>query len=195
MKTKTLIPITCLILSVLTSCIAVKKDKQHWVYYSSPETEGLITDSLKNIDRFITKMTEEGKIPGAAALVARNGKIVYQTSFGYQDIESGAALDTSDIFRIASMTKPVVAVAIMQLYERGMLDVNDPVSKHIPSFANPEVLVTMNSADTTWTSRTAEKEVTIHHLLTHTSGIGYSFSSRSISPVYRSEERRGGKEC
>jgi CubicO group peptidase (beta-lactamase class C family) len=171
-------------MAVLTSCIAVKNDKQPWVSYSNPEIEGLITDSLRKIDRFITEMTEAGKIPGAAVLVARNGKIVYHNAVGYLDAESAILLDTSDIFRIASMTKPVVAVAVMQLYEKGLLDLTDPVSKYIPSFSNPEVLVNLNSADTTWTSRTAEREVTIHHLLTHTSGIGYSFSSRTISPVY-----------
>ena len=184
MKTKAIITFICLTLIILTSCITVSKDHQRWVSYSNPEAEGLITDSLSNIDKFIGEMTEAGKIPGAAVLVARNGKIVYHTAIGFQDVEEGTALDTNDIFRIASMTKPVVSVAIMQLYERGMLGINDPLSKYITSFSNPEVILDLNSSDTTWTSRPAEREITIHHLLTHTSGIGYSFSSRALSPVY-----------
>ena len=184
MKTKGSIIIIFLILCALTSCIAIKKDQQRWVSYSNPEAEGMITDSLKNIERLITVMQLEGKIPGATILVARNGKIVYHTAEGFRDVEGEMALDTNAIFRIASMTKPVVAVAIMQLYERGLINLGDPVSKFIPSFADPEVMVELNRTDTSWTARPAEREITIHHLLTHTSGIGYSFSSRSISPVY-----------
>ncbi|MBE0676826.1 MAG: beta-lactamase family protein [Bacteroidales bacterium] len=169
---------------ILTSCAGNKLNENEWVKYAPASESGLSIDSLKSIDRFITEMTEAGKIPGAAVLIARNGKIVYHTALGYRDAEDSLPLDTNNIFRIASMTKPIVSAAIMQLYEQGKLNLNDPVSKYIPSFANPTVLETYNPDDTTWTSRPAEREITIHHLLTHTSGIGYGFSSRRLSAIY-----------
>lgn len=179
-----------LFLCLLFSC-SQKPDAQNeapfaeWVEYASPGSVGLNKDSLKNIDEVIKRLTEEGKIPGAAALVAKDGKIVYQTSFGFQDIEQKINLDTTDIFRIASMTKPIVSVAILQLYEEGKLELNDPVSKYISSFGKPEVIVEFNEKDTTWQANQASREVTIHDLLTHTSGISYGFLDPRYQAIYR----------
>jgi CubicO group peptidase (beta-lactamase class C family) len=184
MKNRSVVILTIVSVIVLSGCLAGKISHDNWVSYSSPTESGLNPDSLRKIDSFIATMIDAGKIPGAAVLVARNGKIVYHKAIGYQDKEQGTPLDTNDIFRIASMTKPVVSVAIMQLYENGKLNLSDPVSKYIPSFGQPKVLETFNAADTSWTSTPAAGEVTIHHLLTHTSGVGYSFSSRSLSPIY-----------
>lgn len=184
MKNRSLFAILITTLFVVAACNITRKSNSEWVSWSYPAEAGMIADSLKNIDSFITNMIDAGKIPGAAVLIARNGKIVYHKAIGYQDKEQGTPLDTNDIFRIASMTKPVVSVAIMQLYENGKLNLSDPVSKYIPSFRQPQILETFNAADTSWTSTPAAGEVTIHHLLTHTSGVGYSFSSRSMSPIY-----------
>lgn len=184
MKLYAILSIQLLTLILISSCLNRKNGKSDWISHSKPVSAGIIADSLTNIDRHVTAMIDAGKIPGAAVLVAKNGRVVYHKAFGHRNIEEGEILDTNDIFRIASMTKPVVSVAIMQLYEKGLLKLSDPVSKYIPSFANPKVLVELNRSDTTWTSRPAIREITIHHLLTHTSGIGYSFSSRAISPVY-----------
>ena len=155
-----------------------------WVEYASPESVGLKEDSLKNIDEVIKRLTDEGKIPGAAALVAKDGKIVYQTSYGFQDVEERLTMDTTDIFRIASMTKPIVSVAVLQLYEDEKLELEDPVSKYISSFSNPQVITKYNEEDTTWLAEKASREITIHDLLTHTSGISYGFMDPRFSAIY-----------
>ncbi|RMG31836.1 MAG: class A beta-lactamase-related serine hydrolase [Bacteroidetes bacterium] len=113
------------------------------------------------------------KIPGAVALVARNGKIVYHKAFGTADPLTGRALRKDDIFRIASQTKAITATAVMMLWEEGHFRLDDPISKWIPEFKNPKVLKSFRYSDTTYTTVPAEREITIRHLLTHTSGIGY----------------------
>lgn len=155
-----------------------------WVFYSKPGKAGFSTDSLMMIDQLIQKQIADKMIPGAAALVAKDGRIVYEVAYGYQDIENKTPLDLNDIFRMASMTKPLTSVAIMQLYEKGKLNLNDPVSKYIPSFANPKVIVSFSRKDSSWTSRPASREITIHDLLTHTSGIQYGFSDTIFSAIY-----------
>jgi CubicO group peptidase (beta-lactamase class C family) len=182
---KRIYPIEAFILLILlvTSCNGIKKEVP-WVSYSSPEEMGFSADSLKKIDLLIQKLTNEGMIPGAVALVAKDGKVFYQTSYGFQDIDSKKPLDLTDIFRIASMTKPITTVAIMQLYEKGKLKLTDQVSEFIPSFANPAVIETFNGKDSTWTSKPASREVTIHDLLTHTSGVTYGFSDPRFSAIY-----------
>ena len=129
-------------------------------------------------------MTEQRKIPGAAALVAKEGKIVYKTSYGFQDVEAKTSMGTTDIFRIASMTKPITTVATMQLYEAGKLQLSDPVSDYIPSFKDPKVLTKFNAADSSWQSRPASREITIHDLLTHTAGISYGFTNPEFRAMY-----------
>lgn len=168
----------------------VNKDSENnkpeaWVEYASPQSVGLNKDSLKQIDEVIKRLTQERKIPGAAALVAKDGKIVYQTSYGFQDVEKQTSMDTTDIFRIASMTKPIISVAVLQLYEKGKLKLDDPVSKYISSFGEPKVITKFNKQDTTWEARKASREVTIHDLLSHTSGISYGFVDPRFSAIYK----------
>jgi len=93
------------------------------------------------------------------------------------------AMQKDDIFRIASMTKALTSVAVMMLYEEGHFLLDDRISKYIPEFKNPRVLVRLNP-DTTYISRISAGEITIRHLLTHTSGIGYPFIHSEIRPLY-----------
>lgn len=138
----------------------------------SSETVGISADRLKNIDQMILKAIEEEQIPGAVALIARNGRIVYHKAFGTANA-NGRKLEKDDIFRIASQTKAITATAVMMLWEEGKFRLDDPISKYIPEFAEPEVLVSFEEADSSYTSKPAGKEITIRHLLTHTSGLGY----------------------
>ena len=170
-----------IILFILSGC---GSKESSWISFTKPGKAGFSADSLKKIDLLIQKEIAEGKIPGAAALVAKDGKIFYQVAYGYQDIENKTPLDPDKLFRMASMTKPITSVAIMQLYEKGKLNLNDPVSKYISSFSNPKVLVSFSRKDTTWTSRPASREITIHDLLTHTSGIQYGFVDTIFSAIY-----------
>mgnify|MGYP003694489965 CR=1 FL=1 len=109
------------------------------------------------------------------ALIARNGKIVYYKTAGYNDVEAKSSLAKDAIFRIAPhKTKAITSAAIMILFEEGKLLLTDPVSKYIPSYRNQKVLDKFNMSDTSYTTVAAHREVTIKDLLTHTSGIGYA---------------------
>lgn len=138
-----------------------------------PQSVGMSAERLARIDKILEEAIAEGEIPGAVALVARNGKIVYHKAFGLADNPSGRVLKSDDIFRIASQTKAITATAVMMLWEEGKFRLDDPISRYIPEFKNPRVLTSFRYSDTTWTSIPAAREITIRHLLTHTSGIGY----------------------
>lgn len=140
---------------------------------AKPESAGLSPERLARIDGMLQEAVAEGDIPGVVALVARNGKIVYYKAFGMADNQSGRELQRDDIFRIASQTKAITATAVMMLWEEGRFQLDDPISKYIPEFKNPQVLKTFQYKDTSYTSQPAASEITIRHLLTHTSGIGY----------------------
>ncbi len=140
---------------------------------ASPGSVGVSSDRLKRIDDMLQKSIADGEIPGAVALVARNGKIVYHKAFGSADAETGRMQRADDIFRIASQTKAITATAVMMLWEEGRFQLDDPISKYIPEFKDPQVLQSFRYGDTTFTGRPAKREITIRHLLTHTSGIGY----------------------
>lgn len=137
------------------------------------ESVGMSSERLKRIDAFLQKSVDQKEIPGAVAIVCRNGKIIYHKAFGAADNPAGRAMKTDDIFRIASMSKAITSTAVMMLWEEGLFQLDDPISKYIPEFKNPSVLDSLNGSDTTYTTRPAGKEITIRHLLTHTSGLGY----------------------
>ena len=140
---------------------------------AQPESVGMSSERLKRIDAFLQKSVDQKEIPGAVAIVCRNGKIIYQKAFGSADNTAGRAMKTDDIFRIASMSKAITSTAVMMLWEQGLFQLDDPISKYIPEFKNPSVLDSLNMSDTTYTVKPAGKEITIRHLLTHTSGLGY----------------------
>jgi CubicO group peptidase (beta-lactamase class C family) len=148
-----------------------------------PESVGFSSERLDRIDSVVNEYIENHYIPGAVAFIARHGKIVYHKSFGMRDPETQDPMEKDDIFRIASMTKALASVAVMMLYEEGQFLLDDPVSKYIPEFKNPQVIVKLNP-DTTYIASPATKEITIRHLLTHTSGIGYPFIDSEVSPIY-----------
>jgi len=135
--------------------------------------EGMSLDRLARIDAICIDAIRDGDIPGVVALVARNGKIVYHKAFGFADNASKRNMKVDDIFRIASQTKAITSTAVMMLWEEGMFRLDDPISKYIPEFENAQVLDSLIEKDSTYTTKPADKEITIRHLITHTSGIGY----------------------
>lgn len=137
------------------------------------ESVGMSSERLKRVDAFLQKSIDQKEIPGAVAIVCRNGKIVYHKAFGSADNLAGRAMKTDDIFRIASMSKAITSTAVMMLWEEGHFQLDDPISKYIPEFKNPTILDSLNMADSSYTTKPAGKEITIRHLLTHTSGLGY----------------------
>jgi len=141
----------------------------------SPESVGISAERLARIDKMCNEAVQKGDLPGIVSMVVRNGKIVHWKAYGMADNQSERAMKRDDIFRIASQTKAITSTAVMMLWEEGKFQLDDPISKYIPEFKNAQVLNTFQYSDTTWTGIPANKEITIRHLITHTSGIGYGF--------------------
>lgn len=151
-----------------------------------PESVGMSSAHLEKISDHVKAYMEDNKLPGGTFLVAKEGKIVYQQSFGYTDSKKEKEYAQGDIWRLASMTKAVTAVSIMQLYEQGKINLDDPVHKYIPAYKNQMVLDEFNATDSTYTTVPVGKDVTIRNLLTHTSGIVYgSFNPGKLMAVYQ----------
>jgi CubicO group peptidase (beta-lactamase class C family) len=148
---------------------------------------------LNRIDDFINGYISNNRLNGATGIILQNGKIIYQKAFGYSNLESKTPMQNNSIFRIASMTKPIVSTAVMMLFEEGKFLLDDPLSKFIPAFKNAVVLDKYNAADTTYTTVPAKREITIRHLLTHTSGIGYAQIGTEVAKaIYYKNNINGG---
>jgi CubicO group peptidase (beta-lactamase class C family) len=145
----------------------------HPLTEASPGQVGMSAERLARIDAMCMTAIAEGKIPGVVALVARHGKIVYHKAFGLADNAANRPLKKDDIFRIASQSKAITSTAVMMLWEEGRFQLDDPISQWIPEFKDAGVLKTFNGTDVTWTTDPVKTPITIRHLLTHTSGIGY----------------------
>lgn len=178
----TLIQLTLLVsLSwALSACATVRPVPE--VEFAEPESVGMSSEVLSEIQPALTKLSDAGKTPGFVTLVARNGKIVHHQAFGMRDVENGLPMEEDTIFRMFSMTKPVTAVAVMQLVEDGKIAVSDPVSKYIPEFGEMKVLVVNDDGSQELVD--AETTMTVHHLLTHTSGLSYGLFNPLVAPYY-----------
>lgn len=138
------------------------------------QATGFFSEKLQLVPAAIQEAVDQKKIAGGAVLLARHGKVVYQTAIGQQDVEGRVPLKTDTIHRIASMSKPITSVAAMQLVDDGKLKLTDPVSKFVPEFKEMKVLVPAMDGKT-YELVAANRPITIHDLLTHTSGITYRF--------------------
>jgi CubicO group peptidase (beta-lactamase class C family) len=157
----------------------------------APETQGISSERLKQIDANIHQWIKEGQLNGATAIILRNGKIVYHKAFGFAS--ENVPMKTDNIFRIASMTKPIISVAAMILYEEGKFLLTDPISNFIPEFKNPVVLDKYNAADTTYTTVPAKREITMRDVLSQSSGIGYAqIGSATSNAIYYKNKINGG---
>jgi CubicO group peptidase (beta-lactamase class C family) len=133
----------------------------------------------------IEQNIDSGYVKGVVGFIARDGKIVYNKSFGLADEEQKRLMNTDAIFRIASQTKAITSVAVMMLFEEGKFLLDDPISKYLPTFAHPTVVDQFNDKDSTYTTVPAKREVTIRDLLTHTSGIEYAqIGSPKMKAIY-----------
>lgn len=138
---------------------------------SSPESVGMSSERLQKIRSALQKEIDANRMPGAVVMIAKNGKLVYSESIGYQDKQSGIPMKANSIFRIYSMTKPIVSVATMMLVEDGVIQLTDPVSKFFPALSNMQVLVT--NKDGISSLEPAKRPITIQDLLRHTAGLDY----------------------
>lgn len=170
---KTIQTLICFFLCLLTSAQTPSLKNSPPLSASPAATVGMSQERLDKIDAMLQKAVTDGDIPGAVALISRNGKIIFHKAFGMADNGAKRALKAGDIFRIASQSKAITATAVMILWEEGKFSLDDPISKYIPEFKDAQILDTFNEADTTYTTKPSEKEISIRHLMTHTSGLGY----------------------
>lgn len=139
---------------------------------TNPKEVGLSPERLNRIETAMKDYTGTGKMPGMVTLIARHGKIAYYKSFGKMDIEANKEMSKDAMFRIASMSKAITTVAVMILFEEGHFLLTDPISKFIPEFSNPKVVMKSPTSDSIILVP-AKSEITIRQLLNHTSGISY----------------------
>ena len=158
--------------------------KTYTLPQAKPEEVGLSSEKLNELGKFIETSVEENRIPGDVVLVARDGKIAYFESFGLRDKLSEAPMKTDSIFRIYSMTKPVVSVAVLMLMEEGKLSLDDPISKYIPELKGLKVGVEGPNGE--FKMVPSKREITILDLLKHTSGMTYGiFSDSKVKSLYK----------
>jgi methyl acetate hydrolase len=141
------------------------------------------------LDQKLSTAIARGDVPGLVVMAATRDRMLYQGAFGKADVGHDRPMTTSAIFRIASMTKAVTSVAAMQLYEQGRFALDDPAEKYLPDLANLMVIESFDSATRAYKVRPAAKKVTIRQLFTHTSGLGYGFTS----PIVRDFTPRDGE--
>ena len=150
---------------------------------ATPEEAGMSSARLGEIAAMLKADVEGGRIPGAVVAIARRGKLVYFEAFGYRDKAAGSPMTTDAIFNIASMTKPVTAVAALQLYEHGRILIDDPLAKYVPAFAGSQVAV-MDAAQQQIVGKApAARAITIQDLMRHTSGLIYG--DRGTTAVHK----------
>ncbi|HEY7449883.1 MAG TPA: serine hydrolase domain-containing protein [Vicinamibacterales bacterium] len=127
------------------------------------ESVGFSADGLKALERTMRALVDEGRLAGVTTLVARHGKVVYLDAYGVQDLATKMPVASNTIFRIASMTKPIVGVAMMMLWEEGKWTLDDPVARHIPEFAGLKVATSRGEVPQT-------TPMTMRQLMSHTAG-------------------------
>ncbi|MBL4905850.1 MAG: beta-lactamase family protein [Sneathiella sp.] len=161
------------------------------------EALGFSSSRLENITDWMKRYVDSGKISGAQTLVARSGEVVYSNWTGYADIERKINWQEDTIARFYSMTKPVTSVALMSLYEKGLFHLDDPIEEFIPAFKDMRVL--RANAQSVEDTEPCTVKPTIHHLLTHCSGLTYDFNLGVLETLYGQEKmdfgpRRGTLE-
>jgi CubicO group peptidase (beta-lactamase class C family) len=150
---------------------------------AKPEEVGLSSERLADIAKTLNADVARGQIPGAVLAVARHGKLAYFEAFGFRDKVAGAPMTTDAIFNIASMTKPLTAVAALQLYEQGKLLMDEPLAKYFPKFTDLKVAVLDAKKETIVDKVPAARNITIQDLFRHTNGLSYG--GRGTTAVHK----------
>jgi len=146
----------------------------------TPESVGMSSLRLARIGPVMQRFVDDGVIRGASTMVLRHGKVAHAEQFGHRDAEAGLAMTPDTIFRIYSMTKPIVATALMLLHEEGMFQLEDPVAKYLPAFGATQVL------DADGSLVAPSRPIEVRDLLTHTSGLTYDFMEDTpVGQMYR----------
>jgi CubicO group peptidase (beta-lactamase class C family) len=163
---------------------------------AAPESVGMSTQRLAQINRAFKQEIEKGNLPGVVVLVARKGRLVYSDALGDLDKDAGKPMSRDAIFRIYSMTKPLVSVAAMMLVEEGKMELTDPISKFLPAMKSMQISVAradQEFAKITYTSVAAQREITVQYLLRHTAGLAYANLTQN-GPVKEAYAKAGVDE-
>lgn len=150
-----------------------------------PVAAGFSEDRLQRFADYLHQEIEASKIPGAVCLIARKGAIAYEGTFGYKSISDNSPMQKDQIFYIQSMTKPIVSVAFMMLYEEGYFQLDDPVHKYLPQFKEMKVLTDEKDEAGKPKLVATDQPITIEHLLTHTAGFSHGLGNSEIDLKYR----------
>ncbi len=149
-----------------------------------PGEVGFDGTRLERIGTHLHRYVDDGRLPGTYVVVTRGGKIAYKDTYGMRDIERSAPVTDDTVYRIYSMSKPITSIAAMQLYEQGHFQLKDPISRWIPSFADARVFASGNAIE--YQTREPAREITVHDLLTHMSGLTYDFHMANfVDEIYR----------
>jgi CubicO group peptidase (beta-lactamase class C family) len=149
-----------------------------------PESVGLLSDRLARIQPVMQGYIDRHEFAGVVTAVSRRGQVAHLAKVGWQEIESERPMSFDAIFRIYSMSKPITSAAVMMLCEQGQVRLGDPVSRYIPGFKNSRVMVPRNGCD--YDLVPARREMTVHDLFTHSSGLSYGFDQQSaLDDLYR----------
>ena len=170
---------------------------------SKPERQGYSSDRLQRITDHMNAKVADGTMVGGMGVIARNGKVIYQQTYGMADRETGREMTDDAIYRIYSMSKPITAVALMMLYEQGKFRLNDPIAMYLPEMANLQVALstagtqmisdgtqsrTIGQGDKSLVGQTRapSRQPTVRDLLTHTAGLTYGvFGNTEVDQLYR----------
>lgn len=157
------------------------------------EDVGMSTDRLARIDPVMEAFVHANKMPGILTLIQRGGEIVHLGKFGLMDIEAARPIQADALFRIFSMTKPIISVALMMLFEEGHFGLREPVKTFIPEFAETKVYGGAGHFEPKLVPQ--ERPITLYHLLTHTSGLSYGFYQDSpVEEGYRQLFEGGNRQ-
>jgi CubicO group peptidase (beta-lactamase class C family) len=153
---------------------------------AAPEALGLDPERLARISRWMRNYTETGKLAGVSVALIRDGHVAFRDSCGYQDVVAQVPMSNDTLVRIYSMTKPLTTVAALMLYEQGLFQLDDPVTRFIPEFSDLQVW-TSGAGDAMQTC-SASRPFTIRELMNHTSGLTYGFiNATPVDALYREQ--------
>ena len=158
-----------ILFTLITFISSVALNSQVDLPKSTPEQEGISTERLERLNAKMHELVDQGDLAGIQTAILRNGKLIHYDTYGLADMEDDVPLQENSIWRIYSMTKPIVSVGLMTLYEEGRFQLNDPVEKYIPEFKNLSVHIGGNE------SKPSEGKMKIIDLLRHSSGLGYGW--------------------
>ncbi len=149
---------------------------------SEPENLGFCHQRLNRIEPKLKAYIDNGDIVGISTLVARRGQVVHRSLIGLMDTIANTPITTDAIFRVYSMTKPVICTALMMLHEEGRFHLDQPISQYLPQFTNQKVLITGGNTEKLVP---VNREILIKDLFTHTSGLSYTFLADAVAEKYR----------